>query len=175
MIDSPRTAKAKTPLTSGPHARAQQVRMPRPGANKPRRAVLFGYLLRSAAQSRDAALSERAALVVDRLELNSLESLIPLLDAEELRLMAALALAPQRQARMRGLTPKSMVVLVAAADFEVAIAFLKGLDVDGQKAMMAQLGTRRSAFEVALGLRRPAKDKGVRLFDALRLRRLFMR
>jgi len=151
------------------------VRPQRPGANKPRRAVLFGYLLRSAAQSRDAALCERAALVVDRLELHSLESLIPLLDDEELRLMAALALAPRRQARMRGLTPKSMAVLIAAADFEVAVVFLKGLDPDGQKAMVAQLGARRSTFEVALGLGRPAKDRGVRLLDALRLRRLFMR
>jgi len=175
MIDSPPTAKAKNPLTSGPHARAPRAREPRPGTPKPRRAVLFGYLLRSAARSPEAALSDRAAFIVDRLELHSLESLIPLLDAEELRLMAALAFAPGRAARMRGLTSKSMAVLVAAADFEVAVGFLKGLEADSRLAMVAQLGARRPAFEVALGLGRPAKDRSVRLLDALRLHRLFMR
>jgi hypothetical protein len=144
----------------------------------------MGYLLRSAAKSPDAALSERAALIVDRLELHALEALIPLLDEEERRLMAALVFAPARIERMKGLTARGRVALLSAAELEVVVRYLRGLDDATRRALVGALGPRSAEVATALGLgREPGQARGERgsgssgsrILDALRLRRLFTR
>lgn len=175
MKTTPPNAKAPVHVhktASRLYQTADHVRHRRPGrpTDKPHRAVLFGYLLRTAAQHPDSSLADRATQVVDRLELHALESLIPLLDPTETRLMAHLMLASTRRTRMRGLSRGALCVLVGAADDAVGLAFLTELSPDERRPIVAGLGPKRATFEKAL-----APPRAPTVWDALRLRRLFTR
>jgi hypothetical protein len=135
-----------------------------PARRPPRRAVLFGHLLRLQA-------TDKAAMILDRLEPVAVDQLIALLDLVELRLMANLAFARGRERLLgnAGLSPLSLARLLRAADPPLACATWARLDKDMQERVSPMLGERRQAITGHTPRRRDT------LLAALRLRRLFGR
>ncbi len=154
MLDTPRSHKLP------PRA---------PGAGA--RAVLFGYLLRSNA-------TDKASVILERLDLGAVARLVSLLDGEELRRMAALCFSEPHLGRAVALDLPALTRLCQAGDHDDVERCVRRLPPELVRRILPALGDeRRRALERSIGRvprgGGPAGQRAERIWAALRLRRLF--
>ena len=159
MLDTPRSHKL-------------QPRVPGAGA----RAVLFGYLLRSGAR-------DKAAVILERLDAESVGKLVSLLEGEELRQMAALCFSEAHVGRAVALDVPSLVRLCRSGDHYDVERCMRRLPTEIVRRILPALpDEQRRSLERSIE-RTPrtslgggaAGQRAERFWAALRLRRLFQR
>jgi len=155
-----------------PRSHRLQPRVPGAGA----RAVLFGYLLRSGAR-------DKAAVILERLDAESVGKLVGLLDGEELRQMASLCFSEAHVGRAVALDVPALVRLCRSGDHDDIERCMRRLPNEIVRRVLPALpDERRRALERSIE-RSPAKlgggsssgQRADRFWAALRLRRLFQR